>query len=96
MQVFRPSNIINTLFFIPRVEATSVILKITHELRSVETTININGAMVNGAFIGNFSYNFKEGASYQLEIFDTDLKLLCRDNGFATDVEDLQNYKLIR
>jgi len=96
MQVFRPSNIIHTLFFIPRIEATSVVLKITNELRSVENTISINGSMINGAFVGNFNYTFKEGASYQIEVFDNDLRLLNRDTGFATDETDLQNYKLIR
>jgi len=46
--------------------------------------------------MGSFSYNFKEGGTYEIEVFDTMENLLFRGKAFATDVTDLQNYKLIR
>lgn len=96
MQVFRPRNINHTLVFIPRIEQTSIILKIRNELRDIENTINISGSISNGVFYGNFNYNFKEGGTYEIETYDTNTRLLFRGKAFATDVEDLQNYKLIR
>jgi hypothetical protein len=96
MQVFKPSDSLHSLFFIPRIEATTVILKITNELRSTETFLNVFGTMINGTFNGFFTYDFKEGGSYEIEITNNDSRLLYRGKAFATDVEDLQNYKLIR
>lgn len=96
MQVFRPSNTLHSLSFIPRIDSVSVVLKITNELRSTESTINISGSMLNGVFNGFFTYEFVEGGSYSIEVYDTDSILLFRGKAFATDVEDLQNYKLIR
>jgi hypothetical protein len=52
--------------------------------------------MINGTFNGFFTYDFKEGGSYEIEITNNDSRLLYRGKAFATDVEDLQNYKLIR
>ena len=68
MQVFKPSDSLHSLFFIPRIEATTVILKITNELRSTETFLNVFGTMINGTFNGFFTYDFKEGGSYEIEI----------------------------
>lgn len=96
MQVFRPSDITHTLVFIPRIETTNIVLKIRNELRDTENTISINGAFSNGVFYGNFSYNFKEGGTYEIETYNQNSRLLFRGKAFATDVEDLQNYKLIR
>jgi len=96
MQVFKPSNISHTLVFIPRVNTTNVILKLRNELRDTENNISIVGTVVNNVFMGSFSYTFKEGGTYEIEVFDTMEKLLFRGKAFATDVTDLQNYKLIR
>jgi hypothetical protein len=96
MQVFKPSDITHTLVFIPRIEATEIVLKITNELRNTENTISINGAISNGVFYGNFNYTFSEGGTYEIETYDTNTRLLFRGKAFATNVEDLQNYKLIR
>ncbi len=96
MQVFRPSDITHTLVFIPRIETTNIVLKIRNELRDTENTISINGAFSNGVFYGNFSYNFKEGGTYEIEVYGQNSRLLFRGKAFATDVEDLQNYKIIR
>lgn len=96
MQVFRPSDMTHNLVFIPRVSTGNVVLKLRNELRDTETTFSISGSVTNNVFIGSFSYNFKEGASYEIEVFDDLENLLFRGKAFATDVQDLQNYKLIR
>ena len=96
MQVFKPNDEIHTLVFIPRIEQTDIILKITNDLRSTTNEINISGLISNSIFYGNFSYNFSEGGSYELEVLDQNSRVLFRGKAFATDIEDLQNYKLIR
>lgn len=96
MQVFKPSDISHTLVFIPRVSTTSVVLKLRNELRDTETTFSISGTVTNNVFMGSFNHLFKEGSTYEIEVFDTLQNLLFRGKAFATDVEDLQNYKLIR
>lgn len=96
MQVFNPNSISHSLVFIPRVNTENVILKLRNELRDIENTIPITGTVTNNVFMGSFSYNFKEGASYEIEVFDDFQNLLFRGKAFATEVEDLQNYKLIR
>lgn len=96
MQVFRPSEISHQLIFIPRIGLESFILEITNELRGNTDMMTINGTMFNNVFYGLFNYTFKEGGSYELEVKDFDSKILFRGKVFATDEEDLQNYKLIR
>lgn len=96
MQVFKPSDTIHSLLFIPRIDNTAIDLRITNELRSIKTSIVVFGTMINGAFTGFFEYDFKEGGTYELEAYDSETRLLFRGKAFATDVEDLQNYKLIR
>jgi hypothetical protein len=96
MQVFRPSQTTHQMFFIPRYGIETAIVEITNELRGVKDMITINGEMINGIFSGFFNYAFKEGATYEIEAFDGDTRLLFRGKAFATDETDLQNYKLIR
>lgn len=96
MQVFRPNNITHQLLFIPRFGVENVLLEITNELRGNVDILPINGTVFNNVFFGNFNYTFKEGASYDLIVKDYDNRLLFRGKAYATDVEDLQNYKLIR
>ena len=96
MQVFKPSDITHTLVFIPRVSTTTVLLKIRNELRDTENSIGVVGSVTNNVFMGSFSYDFKEGGTYEIEVVDNLDNLLFRGKAFATDVQDLQNYKLIR
>ena len=97
MQVFRPSHHTHQMIFIPRLGTdTTVFAEITNELRGYKDMFSINGNMINGVFYGYFNYTFKEGGTYEIELFDGDSKLLFRGKAFATDVKDLQNYKLIR
>lgn len=97
MQVFRPSDMQHNLVFIPRVSTDNVVLKLRNELRDIEEVFSISGSVTNNVFMGLFSYSlFKEGASYEIEVFDELDNLLFRGKAFATDEEDLQNYKLIR
>lgn len=96
MQVFRPSDHTHQMIFIPRLGTNFVFAEITNELRGNKDMLYINGNMINGVFYGYFNYTFKEGGTYEIELFDGDSKLLFRCKAFATDVEDLQNYKLIR
>lgn len=96
MQVFRPSHHTHQMIFIPRLGTNTVFAEITNELRGNKDMFSISGDMINGVFYGYFNYTFKEGGTYEIELFDADSKLLFRGKAFATDVEDLQNYKLIR
>ena len=70
MQVFRPSDLTHTLVFIPRVSTTTVLLKIRNELRDTENSIGVVGSVTNNVFMGSFSYDFKEGGTYEIEVVD--------------------------
>lgn len=96
MQVFKPSQNTHQLLFIPRLGTNTVFVEITNELRGNKDMFTVNGSMINGVFYGSFNYSFKEGGTYEIDAFDGDSRLLFRGKAFATDVEDLQNYKLIR
>jgi hypothetical protein len=96
MQVFKPSQTTHQLLFIPRLGTNTVFVEITNELRGNKDMFTVNGSMINGVFYGSFNYSFKEVGTYEIEAFDGDSRLLFRGKAFATDVEDLQNYKLIR
>ena len=96
MQVFKPSDMTHNLVFIPRVSTDNVVLKIRNGLRYTENCIGVVGSVTNNGFMGSFSYDFKEGGTYEIEVVDNLDNLLFRGKAFATDVEDLQNYKLIR
>ena len=96
MQVFKPSQTTHQLLFIPRLGTNTVFVEITNELRGNKDMFTVNGSMINGVFYGSFNYTFKEGGTYEIDAFDGDSRLLFRGKAFATDVEDLQNYKLIR
>ena len=52
--------------------------------------------MIKGVFYGNFEYPFKEGGTYEIEVYDLATNLLFRGKAFATNETDLQNYKLIK
>jgi hypothetical protein len=96
MQVFKPSRNNHELVIIPRYGVNALFIDIINELRNTKDNIFINGDMFNGVFYGYFSYHFKEGASYEILAYDQDGRLLFRGKAFATDEEDLQNYKLIK
>ncbi len=96
MQVFKPLDLIHILIFIPRNENTTVLLKIRNELRNTENSIEIDGEMIKGVFYGNFEYTFKEGGTYEIEVYDLATNLLFRGKAYATNETDLQNYKLIK
>lgn len=96
MQVFRPSDNSHTLKFISRTNDTDIILNLRNELRGNEDVIEISGTVTNDIFTGVFTYNFSEGGTYEIEVTNELEDLLYRGKAFATDVQDLQNYKLIR
>lgn len=96
MQVFKPSNLSHVLKFISRNDSVEIILKIRNELRNTETEIEIIGVVSNNVFTGIFSYNFNEGGTYEIEVTDYLDNLLFRGKAFATNENDLQNYKLIK
>ena len=94
MQVFKPSNLSHVLKFISRNDSTDIILKIRNELRNTEIEIEIIGVISNNIFTGVFNYNFNEGGTYEIEVIDLLDNLLFRGKAFATNENDLQNYKL--
>jgi hypothetical protein len=64
-----------------------------NEIRSTTSTIEIECENVGGYLHANFEYNFKEGQSYEITII-SDASILYRGKVYATDNENLQNYKL--
>lgn len=94
MQVFKPSNLSHVLKFISRNDSTDVVFKIRNELRNTEIEIEITGVISNNIFTGVFNYTFNEGGTYEIEVIDLLDNLLFRGKAFATNENDLQNYKL--
>ena len=93
MKVFKPSDTIHALYIVSRSIPETATLKLFYELRSEETTIQITCSNVGGYLHANFEHTFKEGQSYEIAIYD-DASVLYRGKAYATDQEDLQNYKL--
>lgn len=94
MKVFKPSDSIHALYIVSRSIPDTATLILYNELRDTETTIPIICSNVGGYLHANFEHNFKEGQSYELSVIDSEMKILYRGKAYATNQEDLQNYKL--
>lgn len=94
MKVFKPSDTIHALYIVSRSIPETATLVLYNELRSIETLIPIECSNVGGYLQANFEHEFKEGQSYELSVIDSENKTLYRGKAYATNQEDLQNYKL--
>jgi len=94
MKVFKPTDTTHILKIVPRLYVENVTLSIRHELTDTITTItDLISFNDNGYLNISFDFNFKEGASYEINCY-TDTELVWRGKVYATDNE-LENYKLL-
>lgn len=95
MQIFRPDRTVHILKVIPRHNVEECSILIRHELTDVLTTIeNKRVYCENGYIIAPFDFQFKEGGSYHIELL-TDSLTIWRGKAYATDENDIENYKLL-
>lgn len=96
MQVFNPEDSEHTLIIIPRItNFSNVYLTIRHELTDISSTFILNTFSFDNGYLNIiFEYNFKEGASYAIEVKYLS-KLIYRGKAYATSTTNLENYKLI-
>jgi len=96
MKVFKPSDNMHTLKVVTRKIVSDPNLYIRYELKNLEDTFPLSAVDDSGYLKAEFAYDFKEGGSYELELYEADGKLLYRGKIYATDEADLENYKLTK
>lgn len=95
MQVFKPANENHILKVIPLINSEQCTINLRHELTDVITSIDIPKIYCeNGYYIMPFAFTFKEGGSYHVEVI-SDLGTIFRGKAYATDFNDIENYKLL-
>ena len=95
MKVFNPLFDQVIMFIIPRKYEEVLNIKIRHELKDTTTTIDtFESGIDNGYLQLAFTFQSKEGASYEIEVNGV-TTLLWRGKGYATSKTDLENYKLL-
>jgi len=97
MKVFKPADTTHVLSIYPRFYVSNVDLYIRYELKPETAFKSVPTTTENGYLVGEFTYTFVEGGSYELEVFDSATKkLLYRGKAYATAQTDLENYKLTK
>lgn len=95
MKVFNPADEDHVLQIIPSEYAATGQVSILHELSGAAINKTLEFTTVDGYLVSKpFEYPFKEGASYELNVYDNEKNLIYRGKAFATSASDLQNYKL--
>ena len=94
MKVFKPSDTIHALYIVSRSIPETATLVLYNEPRDVTTSILIECDNIGGYLHANFTHFFKEGQSYELSVISSEMEILYRGKAYATNQEDLQNYKL--
>lgn len=94
MKVFKPSDTHHTLYIIPRSYVSDATMVLRDELKEIETVIDLDCETVGNYLSAPFEFQFREGASYELVIYGSESRILYNTKVYATDFEDLQNYKL--
>lgn len=96
MIIFRPENQTQTLTVIPRYNSDLVAVRLRNESKASEENFNnINTSYLNGYMTLAIDKSVSEAESYELEITDAESQnILFRGKAFATDVVDLENYKI--
>lgn len=95
MTVLRPSNNPNhALSITPRFYVESAVLFIKHKISEDDyQQLDIDCVTDNGYLNFNIEYEVKEEGDYDIYIMSHDSKLIYRGQVYATDSDDLQNYK---
>ena len=96
MIIFRPDNQTQTIVVIPRYNVESVDVDLRNESKATsEIFTEISTSYANGYMTLSITKNVLEAESYELQITSTETQeVLFRGKAFATDVVDLENYKI--
>jgi hypothetical protein len=96
MIIFRPENQTQTLVIIPRYNCELVDVNLRNESKATsEVFEEITTSYANGYMTLSIDKNVTEAESYELQITSTETQeVLFRGKAFATDVVDLENYKI--
>lgn len=98
MTILRPSLTAQDITIIPRYSASNIILNLLNQETQVNYNFEIDDYIYsNGYLTLGFDFNCLEGESFNLEVLNGDDEtnnVLFRGKAFATDEEDLENYKL--
>lgn len=92
MNIVLPVATAQTLTFIPRESAASVVVKITNEETEVETPATLAATYTDGYMSVSVTYSFVERGSYSYQVETVAGDLLYRGKIFATAQSDLENY----
>lgn len=96
MKIFNPNNSEHTIQINCRDnDAAEVTLILKNKLRDTSNSYAISCTKVSGYLTGNFTHTFKEGQSFEVEVYNEEA-LLYRGKAYATTQTDLQNYKLTK
>ena len=94
MTILRPALTPQTITIIPRYNVPYITVILLNEETQVLNQYEIEDLVyLNGYLTIPFDFECLEGQSFNLEIKDGD-NVLFRGKAFATDEEDLENYKL--
>lgn len=93
MTILRPSLSTQTITFIPEYNIENLVLSIRQKGTSIWTDFNLTSTYSNGYMTLLFNYDVLESQNFEIEVKD-DTFILFRGNAFATEQNDLQNYKM--
>ena len=96
MIIFKPENQTQTITVIPRYNAELVDINLRNESKATsELFEEVSTSYANGYMTLSIDKNVLEAESYELQITSSETQdVLFRGKAFATDVVDLQNYKI--
>tara|TARA_R110000868_G_scaffold215329_2_gene465430 strand:+ start:2516 stop:2812 length:297 start_codon:yes stop_codon:yes gene_type:complete len=96
MIIFKPENQTQTIVVIPRYNAELVDINLRNESKATsEVFADVSTSYANGYMTLSITKNVLEAESYELQITSSETQdVLFRGKAFATDVVDLQNYKI--
>jgi hypothetical protein len=94
MIILRPSETTQTMTIIPRYEVDLVTLIIRNESKATEETFeDLTATYSYGYLTFEFEKTVTEGSTFEFEVLNN-LNVIYRGKAFATDAEDLENYKI--
>jgi hypothetical protein len=94
MYILKPISEPQEYKIIPRVYATSVLLKITDENLGTTVSYTINPTLEFGWMILSETFNLVEGRFYRTEVIILDGDTVFRGRIFCTNQEDYSKYQM--
>lgn len=94
MTILRPALEAQTITIIPRYSVSDATLTLLNEETQVLNTFVVEPTFSFGYLTLSFDLICEEAESFNLELKDESNNLVFRGKAFATDVVDLENYKL--